>query len=896
MSTIGIWRRVTRGLAGLMRGADAERDLRDEVAQYVEAAAAAQRARGLSPEDAMRAARLEVGNVTGVRERVRMSLWENVLTNWLGDVRYAVRRLRRSPVFALVVVLVIAIGTAAVTTIFSGVNAFLLRPVPGVRDPGSLYAIRRVERGSISGTQASRPLVAMFRDDARTLSGIAAFGRLDATISTGGVGVSANANLVTGNFFDVLGVRPMLGRFFLPSEDSVPLAHPVIVVSYGFWRRALGADSALVGTTLQVNGHPFTLIGVTPPGFQGVQVPIVTDAWVPTMMQPLLRPPSRLDDAGSSWLWEVARIRPGVSREAVHADLSALLAARIESGVEPKWLARDDDIRLVPFTGLPEDARRVMRTFTGVLLGVAFLVLLIASVNVAALLSARAVARRHEMAVRLALGARRSRIVMQLLTETGVLFALGAGAGMALTFTATRALQQISLPSFIVPLALDLTPDWRVLGFGVSVALVMGVVFGLAPALRASRQDVSPRLRNDVPGGGSRRTIVNRVLVVGQLAVSLLLIVAAGLMLRALLHASRVDPGFDSTGVVTAELKPRSWGYDEARQREFFRTLRDRLAADPRVAVVAFTDLLPLQLSTKEGRVRFDGTPVPSDGSDPGVDVHLQDVSEGYFDALRMPLVAGRGFRRADDASAPRVAVINQTFARRAWPEGGALGRTFVYEGQRVTVVGVARDAKYTSLTETTPMFLFLPIAQEWPPRQTLMVRARDAAGAPALAGAISRAVHDIDPEAPRPEVVTMRQATSFVLLPQRVAALVAGSLGLTGLLLAAVGLYGVIAYSVGRRARELGVRMALGASASRVQWMVVREGLTLALTGVAIGLVMAAAASRLLVSFLYGVSPLDAVTFVGMSAVLTGVAAIASFLPARRAARADPVAALRME
>jgi predicted permease len=303
-----------------------------------------------------------------------------------------------------------------------------------------------------------------------------------------------------------------------------------------------------------------------------------------------------------------------------------------------------------------------------------------------------------------------------------------------------------------------------------------------------------------------------------------------------------------------------------------------------------------LQLSTREDRVRIDGMPAPPDGSNPGVDVHLQDVSGGYFDALRMPLVAGRAFRRTDDATAPRVAVINETFASRAWPAGGALGRTFAYEGHRVTVVGVAHDAKYSSLTETTPMFLFLPIAQEWQSRQTVMVRARDAASAPALAQAIQRAVHDIDPEAPRPEVVTMRQATSFVLLPQRVAAVVAGSLGLTGLLLAAVGLYGIIAYSVGRRSREIGVRMALGASASRVQWMVVREGLRLALTGVAIGLVMAAGASRLLVSFLYGVSPLDAVTFVGMSAVLTGVAAMASYLPARRAARADPVAALRME
>ena len=892
---MSLWRQLTHGLRVLTKRDAADREVGDEVQHYLDQATAAHVARGLSPSDALRAARLEVGSVTSVREEVRSHGWENSVGSIVADLRYAGRMLRKSPVFTLVVVLVISLGTGAVTTVFSAMNALILRPLPGVTDGPRLVQLDRKHADGRGGISASYPYYTYLRERTRTLAGVGAWSKVSLTIQAGDQGAPAYGYLVSGNYFSLLGVRPALGRFFAPEEDSTPLTHPVIVLSHEFWRTWLSADSTVVGRTVAVNGHPFTIIGVASPEFRGVVGPIVSDAWVPLMMRTQLRPDVARDmsDASFIWLQLFGRLKDGVDGDAAQAELSALTAARARDATEPVWLDEFRTIRLWPLTGLPEDASTAALGFMSLLLGAAALVLMIASVNVASMLSARAIARRREMAVRAALGAGRGRLVRQLLTEILLLFVLGALGGVVLTVLATNALERLPIPSD-VRVVLELSPDVRVLGFALLVSLVTGLAFGLPPALKASRNDITARLRDGASGSGVRRSVMGNALIVGQLALALVLLVAAGLFLRALDHGTRVDPGFDSGQVATVSLNSEAWGYSEAKGRAFFRRLRDDVAALPGVTAVSYTMHLPLTMHNNGDEIRIDGVEPP--GGDPaaGIPVWVANVGVDYFAVLRIPLVVGRAFTRADDEGAARVAIVNETFARRYWPDGSAIGRTFRTHEQQVTIVGIARDAKYNNLTEPAASFVYYPIEQFWSPKQTLLVRT---AGDPAvIVPGIQSAIRSVDPGLPRATMITLRDANSIVLLPQRVAAIVTGALGAVGLLLASVGLYGIIAYSVSRRTREIGIRLALGARSSGVVGLIVREGMRLAGIGVILGLLLAAGGTRLISRFLFSVSPLDAMTFAGMSALFVVVALVASYLPARRAAAADPMVILRAE
>ena len=892
---MSLWRQLAHGLRVLTRRAAADRDLGDEVQHYLDQATAAHIARGLSPGEAARAARLELGNATTVREEVRSHGWETAVSSFTGDVRYAGRMLRKNPVFTVVVVVVIALGTGAVTTVFSAMNAMLLRPLPGVSAGDRLVTLERKALDGQRGVSGSLPYVRYLRERSRTLDDVGAWGKAALTIDAGAESVVASGFLVTGNYFSVLGVRPSIGRFFAPEEDSVPLAHPVIVLSHAFWKRWFSADSGVIGRQVVVNGHPFTVIGVASAEFRGIAGPIVTDAWVPLMMRGALRPgiTRDLSDPSHAWLQMFGRLSDGATADAAARELSALTAARAATALEPASFAVYSTVRLSPLTGLPEDAGRATFAFMSLLLGAAALVLIIASVNVAAMLSARAIARRRELAVRAALGAGRGRLIRQLLTEILMLFLLGALGGVALTILATSALERIPIPSDVV-VALELSPDVRVLAFALVVALLTGLAFGLPPALRASRSDITGWLRDATSGGGVRRGVMSNMLIVGQLSLALVLLVAAGLFLRALNHGARIDPGFDARNVATVSLNSEAWGYDEAKARTFFRTLRRDVGALPGVTAASYTMHLPLTMHGTGDNIRIDGVEPP--GGDPaaGIPVWLSNVDVDYFAALRLPLIAGRDFTEADNLQAPRVAVINETLARRYWPDGSAIGRTFRMRNERVTIIGIARDAKYGNLSEGSLTHAYFPLAQYWSPKQTLLVRT---AGDPvALAPAIQRAIRAIDPGLPRPTLITLRDANGIVLLPQRVAAIVTGALGAVGLLLASVGLYGIIAYSVGRRTREIGIRLALGARGTGVVGMIVREGMRLAAIGVVIGLVLAAGSARLIERFLFSVSPLDAATFSGMAIIFVAVALVASYLPARRAAEQDPMVILRAE
>ncbi|MBA2604678.1 MAG: ABC transporter permease [Acidobacteria bacterium] len=880
---MSLWRQVTRGLRVLVRRTAADRDLDDELLHYVEEAAEAHMARGLSPVDARRAARREVGSAIRVREEVRDHGWEQVVDSLAADLRVAGRTLRKSPVFTLVVVFVVSLGSGAVTTIFSAMNALLLRPPPGLTDPARLVSIQPARSDGSAAEQSSYAHYAALREGSKELEGIAAWGRVALTIAAGGSGTAVSGNMVSGNYFEVLGVRPALGRFFAPEEDRTPGSHPVIVLSHAFWTARLGGDAAAVGRMVVVNGTPFTIIGIAPRGFRGVYTGLQPDAWVPLMMQPLLRPRSNLTTA--SWLWLFGRLPEGGAADSGQRELAALTASHTTHSGGPVRPDAFTSVRLSPLTGLPNGEAGGMLGFMGLLLGAAALVLLIAGVNVAAILSARYVARRREMAVRAALGAGRSRLLRALLAEVFVLFLLGALGGFGVAVAATAALERLPLPA-TVPVSLELSPDFRVLAFAIGVSLLAGIAFGLGPALQAADRNITSRLRDNSPGGGSRRTLVSRTLVVGQLALSLVLLVAAGLFIRALDRGQRVDPGFEAAGVVTASLETESWGYDEAKGREFYARLRERVEAIPGVTAVSFTGRLPLMMGSSPDEITV--------GGDRKIPIHMAAVGVDYFRTLRLPVERGRAFQTTDGEAAPRVAVINETFARRVWPDGEAIGRSFTFRGHHTTVIGIARDAKYARLDEPTPSFAYFPLAQVWGPTQALLVRT--ATRPEHIFSALQQAVLSIDPLLPRPRMTTLREATAIVLLPQRAAATVTGALGVVGLLLAGVGLYGILSFSASRRTREMGVRVALGAGRSNVLRLMIREGLQLAAAGIVVGLGLAAAAGRLIAGWLFGVSPLDSATLAGMSTVFLLVAFLASYLPARRAAALDPLVALRTE
>jgi predicted permease len=818
---------------------------------------------------------------------------DSMLSTILRDLRFAGRMLRKSPVFTLIAVLVIALGTGAVTTIFSVANAIAMRSVPGVSHAEELVEVNRMPPNGDGWLWASYPFYQHLQraGGAQPVADIAAWSMMPLTISTATEGVAAQGTMTSGNYFRVLGLRPALGRFFSPDEDGVASANPVVVISYGLWTSQFARDSAVLGRTVKLNGHAFTVIGVTPPGFSGIYASLRTDAWIPLVMQPRFRPGSDLlTNPRPTWLQLFARVRSGVSHDVVRRELTRLTAQYVADGNEPVDDRRYTQARVEPLSSLPSDMHGTVLGFMALLFGAAALVLLIANSNVAAMLLARAVARQRETAVRLALGATRGRLVRQLLTETLLLYLLGAAGGVVIAVSATRLLDRVPLP-VNTPFVLDLSLDARVLVFALLVSLATGVVAGLAPALQAARADINARMRNDSAGAGSRRSFARSALVAGQMALSLMLLVAAGLFLRALDRGRHVDLGFDPSNVATAGFDVGTYGYDDAKGRLFFRTVKDRLAQTPGVVAVSYAGDLALNTHNRDD-LRIDGSAAAQ--SDHGTPVSFDRVDAGYFEVMKIPLVEGRGFTDHDDEGTPKVAVINQAFARRFWP-GGAIGRTFKRDNETITVVGVARDAKYESLGERLRPFAYYAIRQTGADfHAELLVRT---AGDPArLAPAIHAAVREFDPQLPAPAVTTLSATTSAVLFPQRVAALVTAVLGVVGMLLAAVGLYGIVAFVVGQRTREIGVRLALGASTRNVLRLVVGEGMRPVAAGLVLGLLLALGVTRLLRAYLFGVSPLDAITFVGGAAVLMVVALTASYLPARRAAATDPVRALRAE
>lgn len=806
----------------------------------------------------------------------------------VADLRLTIRMLLTRPLFSVVVVAAISLGVGGVSTIFSGLNALVLRPLPGVVDGDRLVLIDRRTPDFSEGVSASVRFYEHVRERSRSLSGFAVCSRVPLTIVAGQEAYGLSGNIVSSNYFDVLGVRPAAGRFFDAHAGVHETDAASIVLSHDTWTSHFHRDPAVVGRSIRVNGRPYQVVGVAPAGFRGVFTPLKIDAWVPLAAQPHVHP--QRDLADQPWLWAFGRMLPGVEPSQARSELSTLAAGWVTAGGDQ--FVRYTSVRLTPLTGLPDDARQALLGFGAVLLGASTLVLVIAGANVSTLLAMRATARRREMGIRTALGAGRGRLVRQLLTETLTLFVAGGFGGTLLAILGTSALERLPIPAD-QGLSLELSPDIRVLLFSLAVSLGVGLVFGIVPALRSASRNPVTLLRASSAGGG-RRSFTSNALIIAQIACSLVLLTTAGLFVRAVNAGASIDPGFDARHVALAAFDTRSYGYDEARARAFYTALRRRVDAAPGVESVTYADRVPLTMSSSGATVTVDGS--GADGKERRrMRVEVGNADTRYFETLGIRLVAGREFTDLPGHGA--VAIVNETFARRAWPNAspaGAVGRTFFSGDRPVAIVGVAADSKYATLGEPATPFVYRPQAQRWDAGRTLFVRmSTDPAAALQI---VQEAVASIDPLLPRPAVSTLAHETGIALLPQRVAAIVTGVLGLAGLALAAIGLYGLVSYGVMLRLREIGVRLALGASRGDVIQMVLAQGLRLTAAGAVLGLVASAFATTLVEGYLLNVSSMDWIAFIGAAAMLLSVAVLAAAVPARRAGSADPLVVLPAE
>ncbi|HSF40086.1 MAG TPA: ABC transporter permease [Thermoanaerobaculia bacterium] len=805
--------------------------------------------------------------------------------SFLQDVRYAFRSLLKSPGFTAVAVVILTLGIGANATIFTLVSELFFEPPAGVGEPGGVVRLHRFNKQDPEEWW-SHPDYVYFRERNRSFSGLAAYSPdlVPVTVATplgGDRPLRAEAAYVSGNFFDVLKVRPAAGRGFLPQEGAAPGQAAVVVVGHGFWRRSLGGNPEVVGSPLRLNGHPFTVVGVAPAEFQGVSpVEPAADLWVPVTMHPVLTPSesdwlNRVKDSEVSWLQVLGRLRPGTSPEAAKTDMDLLSAAFTQEF--PETAREGQRVELMPSFQLLATAKSQLEKLAGLLLAVVALVLLVASANVAILLLARATARRKDFGVRVALGANRRRIVSQLLAES-VLLSLAGGIGGYLLAFWTASLASRALP---FQFAVGFAPDARVLALTLAVATASAVLFGLAPALQASRADVVSLIKLGDPGSGRSRPL--EILVVAQVALSIVLVAGAALFVRSLRAAESVDLGFQTENRLLVSMNLANHGYDKEGLIRFVDQAVERTAALPGVRRVSTVQLAPFG-----GRWRTGFHEGPLVGSQ----VNVNAVGPGYFEAMGIPLVAGRGFTAQDREESPRVLIINETLARRLWPNGDPVGQTFGLWGEPKTVVGVVKNAVYHELGEAPVQHVYLPTLQVGAKDFSLLL---ETAGNPkALARSVEDAIHSIDPDVAIAKIATMEEAIEKVFGRYRVSATLVTLFAAIALTLAAVGLYGTLSYLVAQSRRAIGVRLALGATAKRIVRSVVTRGLVLSGIGIVLGIAAAWGASRLVEGFVYGVSPQDPATFVLVAVILVAVTCLASCLPALRASRVDPVDVLK--
>jgi macrolide transport system ATP-binding/permease protein len=903
----------------LFRKSRLDEELDAELRSYVELLTEEKVRRGMGAREARRASLIEVGGVEQVKERVREVRAGAAMTTFLRDVRYGARSLGKNPGFTIVAALTLALGIGANTAIFSFVNAVLLRPLP-VAAPERLVYVFGGNRTSPYNV-SSYPDYLDYRDRNHVFSDLIAYSSITLSLNDSEQADTVSGLIVTGNYFDALGVRAQVGRTFLPEEDTTPGGHPVAVISHALWQGRFASDPHVAGRQMLLNGQPFTIVGVAPAGFNGAETGQTNDIYVPMAMQAVVRPPRAgysgemnpdlLSKRGPRWLDMVGRLRDGVSVAQAQAELSTLAAQLAAAYTDTN---QGQTVTVTPVSKGDPTQRGTLLSVAGLLLGVVGVVLLIACANVANLLLARAASRRKEISIRLALGASRGRLIRQLLTESVLLALAGGAGGLLLAFWLVGFMRAYSPPANFFPVAFDFSLDRSVLGFTLLLSVLTGLVFGIAPALQASKPDLVAALKDEtalMPGAGgrgARRFTLRNLLVVAQVALSLVLLVSAGLFLRSLQRAQSIDPGFDAEHVLTMPLNINLLRYTKAQGQEFYRQVLERVASLPGVQSATLTRTPPLSGASRQSTVTGAGqeaserasTSESTGGGVEGVADNVtltSPVALNYFRTLGIPLLRGRDFNAQDSEGAPGVAIVNESFARRYFPNQEPIGQRVSLSGAKgpwLEVVGLARDSKYITLGEAPAPFIYQPLAQHHESGVVLLVRTSVAPSS--LVPSVRREVQSVERNLPLTNARTMTELLGNSLFPARMGAILLGAFGLLALLLASVGLYGVMSYSVSRRTREIGIRMALGARGGDVLRLVLGESMMLVAVGMLLGLVAAFAATRLLSGFLYGVSPTDPAAFVGIVLLLALVALAASLVPARRAARVDPMVAFRYE
>jgi len=823
-------------------------------------------------------------------------LWTSI-EGLMRDVRYGLRMLRKSPGVTAVVVIALALGVGANTAIFSVVDGFLLRPLP-VYSPEQItvLAIQQKDAGVGSGG-FSYPEFADFRRQGAAFADIFGVVLSQVQFTADDRSDQCFANYVSGNFFSALGLKPAWGRLLVSSDGEMPGQPPLVVLDYAYWQKRFHGDPGAVGRQVRINGQSVTILGVTPRQFHGMFSIFKLDVYLPTSA-------ISLEESGNLFwnnrdhrrILAFGRLKQGVSLSEAQSSLD-VITARLASQypASDRWYTvravPEKSARPIPY------ANKGFVAIAGLFLALAGFVLLLACMNVENILLARGAARQREMGIRAALGARRSRLMRQTLTESLLLAILGGAAGLALGAWADQWVRAIHFQS--VPLQFDTTLDWRVFTFGAASVLLTGILVGLLPALRASAAEVNAVLHD-----GSRsesavfpRTGLRNLLVVGQVAGSLVLLVAAGLFVRSLMKVQGFDLGFDPSHVLNVILDPHEIGYDEVRATAYYRELENRTRALPGVLSASLASYVPMGGFPSKAPVSIEGRPTPSGQQAP--QVLFNRVDSPYFQTLRVPLHRGRAFTDSDDAGAPRVAIINQTMARRFWPREDALGKRFSTSGDRgpfVEVVGVTGDGKYGTLGEDPQPFFYVPLAQNFASKRALQIRAQ--IPPESLAASVKEVIAGLAPDLSIMDMETMNQFLEGALgfFAFRLAATLAAVLGTVGLILAIVGVYGVVSFTVSQRTRDIGIRRALGASSRDILHLVWLQGVRLVMAGLVVGTIVAWALARAMTHLVAGITTSDPVTYVSVAVLLGAVALLACWIPAWRAMKVDPMVALRHE
>ena len=829
----------------------------------------------------------------------------------LRDLRYAIRTLRKSPLFAVVAVVSLALGIGANTAIFSLVNQLMLELLP-VRHPEQLVLLQAQGHhyGSNTGSNSiSYPMYQDFRDKGEVFSGMFCRYGMRLSLTTEGRTELVSAELVSGNYFPVLGVRAALGRVFTAADDLMQGGHPLVVLSHGYWSTRFGGDPGVIGRKVVVAGYPMTIVGVSQAGFDGVEKGYAPQIRIPMMMKHEVTngPWYSLNDRRGRFVQAFGRLKPGETLEQAKAGLQPLFHQILNREVQEKEFSKTTDytrqqflrmwMNLLPAAKGHSYLREQFSKPLLALMGMVGLVLLISCSNLANLLVARATARQKEIAVRLALGASRGRVAGQLLLESVLLSLAGGAAGVALALWIDHVLLAF-LPASVASLTLSAAPDWRVLLFTLGVSLSTGLLFGLAPALQASRPKLAATLKEQAGAvAGGTAVALRKGLVTAQVALSLLLLIGAGLFLQSLNHLKELHPGFQVDHLVTFAVDPTVNGYKPERSMEFYRQLEEKLRALPGVEAEGLAVVAVLDGDEWDSSIAVEGY-TTKQGE--WVDPHMQFVSPGFFEAMHIPVLLGRGFDQRDDKGAPKTGIVNERFARRYFGTASPIGRHVGMGGNPGTkldieIVGVVRDTKYESMREEVPYELYRPYRQvDFVDGMNTYVRtASDPAN---FFPALRHAVQSVDGNVPVFGMRTLEQQVDVSLVTERLLATLSGAFGLLATLLAALGLYGVMAYMVERRTREIGIRMALGAAGGNVVWLVMREVLALSVAGLALGLLGALGLTRLIEAQLFGLHASDPRTLMLACAAIGGVAGLAGYVPARRATAIDPMRALRFE